>query len=103
VPAEGGYANEVVPVTASGWQEHLRTANRSGVRSVLLFTDGLTRLLLAHPRGAGWQPFAPFFDAFLPRLAAAPEDGVVRDFVASDEVDRSWDDDKCLVVVTRGD
>lgn len=98
-PAEGGYANEVFPLTEPGWQGHLRTASLPEARSVLLFTDGLTRLLLAKSR-QGWQPFPPFFEAFLPRLAEPGFDaGLVPAFLAGDAVDRSWDDDKGLVVV----
>jgi hypothetical protein len=99
-PAESRYANEVVPVTSDGWRDSFRAAPADGVRSALLFTDGLTRLLLSRSRD-GWSPFAPFFDSFLPRLADAPPAGAVEALVASDEVDRAWDDDKCLVVIAR--
>jgi hypothetical protein len=99
--AEGGYANEVSPLTQPGWQDHLRTAFLPEARAVLLFTDGLTRLLLAKSR-QGWQPFAPFFQAFLPQVAApAFEPRLVPDFLGGDAVDRSWDDDKGLVVLAR--
>jgi hypothetical protein len=98
-PAEGGYANEVFPLTSPGWQDQLRTAVLFEARSVLLFTDGLTRLLLAKSR-QGWQPFSPFFEAFLPRLAEpAFDDRLVATFLGGDAVDRSWDDDKGLVVL----
>lgn len=98
-PADGGYANEVVPLTAPDWQDHLRTAAFPEARAVLLFTDGLTRLLLARSR-TGWQPFSPFFQAFLPRLSRPTFDAaLVADFLAGDAVDRSWDDDKGLVVL----
>jgi hypothetical protein len=98
-PAEGGYANEVTPVTDPLWRDDLRLGQADGARSVLLFTDGLTRLLLARSR-AGWQPFSPFFQAFLPQLAAAGfDDSLVAAFLGGDAVDRSWDDDKGLVAV----
>jgi hypothetical protein len=98
-----GYANEVMPLTAD-WAQHIQVAERVGVGAeaptpVLVFTDGLTRLLLVRTR-AGWTPFAPFFDAFIPRLAEAG-DGVVQEFLDGDQVDRSWDDDKCLAVIHR--
>lgn len=98
-PAESGYANEVFPLTDPDWQDHLRLAQGDG-RVVLLFTDGLTRLLLAKSK-QGWQPFPPFFHAFLPRLAAPKFDGeLVAGFLQGDSVDSSWDDDKCLVAMS---
>lgn len=100
-PAESRYANEVVPVTSAAWRESLRVASVDGVRSVLVFTDGFTRLLLTRSRD-GWSPFAPFFDSFLPRLAGGPPAEAVDSLVGSDEVDRAWDDDKCLVVMAHG-
>jgi len=96
-PAESRYANEVVPVTADGWLEALRLDVRPA-DAAILFSDGLTRLLLSRSRD-GWAPYAPFFDAFLPRWAGGDVDSVAR-FVASPEVDAAWDDDKCLVVVS---
>jgi hypothetical protein len=125
-PALGGYANEVVPLTAEGWQEHVRFAEADGMDAVLLFTDGLTRLLLARARGdpepaessaavsggeraaapspaPAWAPFAPFFDAFLPRVRGAAFDPRLAErFLQDPAVDRSWDDDKCLVVIAHG-
>lgn len=113
-PAPGGYANEVVPITAGAWQDHLQVARHenpgAGARAraegagagapdpVLLFSDGLIRLLLARD-GATWTPFAPFFDRFLPALAADPDGTLVERFVHGDDVDRAWDDDKCLAVI----
>jgi hypothetical protein len=97
-PAEGGYANEVFPLTDPDWQAHLRLA-QGDAWAVLLFTDGLTRLLLAKSR-QGWQPFSPFFQAFLPRLAGPTfDDGLVAGFLEGESVDSSWDDDKGLVVL----
>lgn len=102
-PAPSEFANEVVPLTAADWRSHLRFAESDGASSVLLFTDGLTRLLLTRSRD-GWSPFAPFFDSFLPRLSAVEfDDGTVPRFLDGDGVDRSWDDDKCLVVIANGD
>lgn len=100
-PAPSGYANEVVPVTSALWRASLRVTSMDGVRAALVFTDGLTRLLLTRSRD-GWSPFSPFFDSFLPRLAAAPPAEAVEALVQGDEVDRAWDDDKCLVVLTHG-
>ena len=97
-PAMGGYANEVVPLTADDWEPHLRVARLEAAGPVLVFTDGLTRLLLARD-GDAWTPFAPFFSRFLPALAADIDGALVRRFVAGDDVDRSWDDDKCLAVI----
>jgi hypothetical protein len=97
-PPDGGYANEVVPLTSASWQQHLRQAEGEG-DAALVFSDGLTRLLLAKGK-AGWSPYAPFFDAFLPHLRAPSFDAhLVQGFLARPEVDRSWDDDKCLVVL----
>jgi hypothetical protein len=100
-PARSGYANEVVPVTSPGWRASLELATVDGVRSALVFSDGLTRLLLSRSRD-GWSPFSPFFDSFLPRLADAPPAQAVEALVGGDEVDRAWDDDKCLVVLAHG-
>ena len=97
-PPEGQYANEVVPLTSASWRQHLRQAEGEG-DAALVFSDGLTRLLLAKGK-AGWSPYAPFFDAFLPHLRAPSFDArLVQGFLARPEVDRSWDDDKCLVVL----
>ncbi|MEK6975819.1 MAG: PP2C family serine/threonine-protein phosphatase [Candidatus Thermoplasmatota archaeon] len=98
-PPQSGYANEVFPLTQPGWREHLQVAEQEFAGPVLLFTDGLTRLLLARSR-AGWTPFAPFFASFLPRLPRGG-DGFVQAFLDGDQVDQSWDDDKCLVVIHR--
>lgn len=100
-PREAEYANVVVPITHASWREDFRYAEREGVEAVLLFSDGLTRLLLARSRD-GWRPFDPFFEAFLPQLrAAAFDEAVVQKFLASDAVDRSWDDDKVLVALAQ--
>jgi hypothetical protein len=100
-PAASEYANLVVPVTADGWQESFRWAEADADEALLL-TDGLTRLLLTRSR-QGWSPFTPFFDSFLPHLRAGRMDpGLAERFLASDAVDRAWDDDKCLVVIALG-
>lgn len=97
-PRPTRYANEVVPLTAPDWQDALQVASLEADGPAFIFTDGLVRLLLAKSK-AGWAPFAPFFAAFVARIDEAD---VVRDFVHSDEVDASWDDDKCLAVVSHG-
>lgn len=97
-PAAAEYANLVVPVTADDWQDSFRWA-AADAEAALLFTDGLTRLLLTRSR-QGWAPFAPFFDSFLPQMRAGRLDpGLAERFLASAAVDRAWDDDKCLVVI----
>ncbi len=96
VPRPGRYANEVVPLVADGWLDELQVAEAAG-GPVAVFSDGLTRLLLARRDGA-WQPFAPFFDAFLPALRAG-DPGLVQRWLDGDDVDDSWDDDKSMVVV----
>ncbi|MBI2077732.1 MAG: protein phosphatase 2C domain-containing protein [Euryarchaeota archaeon] len=98
-PGDGEYANEVVPLTASEWKDHFRVGVESAATNVFVFTDGLTRLLLTRGRGS-WQPFAPFFESFLPRVDPRRFDPfVVQRFLDTDSVDRAWDDDKCLVVI----
>lgn len=98
-PANGEYANEVVPLTHSAWADHFRSVESDGAEAVLLFTDGLTRLLLQRKRGQ-WSPFQPFFDAFLPKVRDGSGNGdLVKEFLATSRVDESWDDDKCLVVI----
>jgi hypothetical protein len=100
-PEPGGYANEVVPLTASLWRLHFHYAEHPDARWMLGFTDGLTRLLLARADGA-WRPYRPFWDAFVPKLTSQPfEDGLAQRFLSGDHVDASWDDDKCLVAVVR--
>jgi protein phosphatase 2C-like protein len=102
-PAESEYANEVVPLTHRDWRSHFRYAEQEAAQCLLVFTDGLTRLLLARTRGQ-WEPFQPFFDAFLPKVRGpAFDEGLVPRFLEADYVDTSWDDDKCLVVVGRDD
>ena len=101
-PADSEYANEVLPLTDPRWRDHFRMASASDARRVILFTDGLNRLLL-HRQGRAWAPFRPFFEAFLPRLEPARFDALlVRRFLDSDAVDAAWDDDKCLVVIGPG-
>jgi hypothetical protein len=100
-PEEAEYANEVVPVTHTKWRSHLRVAQAEEAACALAFTDGLTRLLLARSEDR-WAPFAPFFDAFLPKVWASDfDEGLVDRFLAADNVDSSWDDDKCMVVIGR--
>ena len=98
-PAESEYANVVVPLSADDWADSFRTAEVGGASTVLAFTDGLTRLLLQRA-GKQWAPFSPFFDSFLPTLGRDVGGAVAR-LLASDDVDRAWDDDKALVVVHR--
>ncbi|HLE47635.1 MAG TPA: protein phosphatase 2C domain-containing protein, partial [Candidatus Thermoplasmatota archaeon] len=101
-PPDAEYANEVVPVTAPSWRDHFRVGIEVAPRNVFLLTDGLTRLLMTRQAGV-WKPFGPFFDRFLPRMAAKPFDPtLVRRFLDSDAVDHAWDDDKCLVVIGVG-
>lgn len=98
-PEESEYANEVVPLTHPDWRAHLRTAEAGPTEALLLFTDGLTRLLLARKQGR-WEPYGPFFDAFLPKVLATDfERDLVPQFLETPAVDESWDDDKCLVVI----
>lgn len=97
-PRPTRYANEVVPITAPTWRDALQIAHADAEGPAFVFTDGLVRLLLAKTR-AGWGAYEPFFAAFVPRIG---DPDVVRDFVHSDAVDASWDDDKCLAVVWHG-
>lgn len=99
-PPTAGYANEVHPLTAPGWEHALQVAEADASGPLLLFSDGLTRLLLARDR-TGWTPFAPFFDSFLPRMRSSFDERLAQRFLDGDKVDRSWDDDKCLVVIAR--
>lgn len=97
-PPEAQYANEVVPLTARDWRDHTRFAQAEG-DAVFLFTDGLTRLLLTR-KGRAWTPYGPFFDSFVPHLRGATfQSDLVEHFLQSPDVDRSWDDDKCMVVM----
>lgn len=98
-PQPSEYANEVIPLTEPTWADHFRYAELDAPRSVLVFTDGLTRLILERNR-THWLPFRPFFDAFLPSLhSEAFDDALVSKFLDGPRVDASWDDDKCLVAV----
>jgi hypothetical protein len=98
-PEDSEYANHVVPITSPDWQDHLRVATAADASRVLLFTDGLTRLLLTRA-SRRWEPYRPFFDAFLPTLRAPGFDAqVVPRFLESERIDGAWDDDKCLVVM----
>lgn len=100
-PEDMQYANEVVPLTEAAWPEHFRYAELDAPQSVLVFTDGLTRLILERRKG-GWEPFRPFFDAFLPTINGEGfDEELVSRFLEGERVDASWDDDKCLVVVGR--
>lgn len=102
-PQDGEYANEVTPLTLSTWRSHFRFAERQGAACLLVFTDGLTRLLLSRKRGQ-WEPYQPFYDAFLPKLRGdAFDTTLVQGFLETDAVDRPWNDDKCLVVMARDD
>lgn len=101
-PKPAGYANEVMPLTGADWEDDLRFATADGIHSVANFTDGLTRLLLARKRG-DWLPYEPFFETFLPQVRAPAPDfkaDLVDGFLADERVDRAWDDDKCLVVLS---
>lgn len=98
-PEESEYANLVTPITAPDWQDHLRTATAPRPQAILLFTDGLTRLLLQRRQGA-WSPYGPFFQAFLPQLRASPwPTHIAARLLDQPETDAAWDDDKCLVVI----
>lgn len=98
-PEAAEYANEVVPITSPQWRAHFRYAEDASAPWALVFTDGLTRLLLSRSRGT-WQPFQPFFDAFLPQVRNGEfGESLVPDFLATDALDNSWDDDKTMVVI----
>lgn len=94
-PPPGQYANEVMPITHEGWQGHVQLASAQADGPVLVFSDGLVRLLLKKEKD-GWRPFDPFFAAFLPHVGRP---GLVQRFLDGDDVDSSWDDDKCLAVI----
>lgn len=98
-PVKGGYANEVVPLTAPWWRDHVQAAETRTTGPVVIVSDGLLRLILRKDK-ASWQPYGPFFAGFLPAVQApAADPGLVQRFLDDDAVDKGWDDDKCLVVI----
>lgn len=98
-PEDSEYANQVVPITDPNWRDHLRIATTTDASQVYLFTDGLTRLLLAR-QARTWTPYEPFFQAFQPKLKPKTfTEELVPRFLDTDAVDAAWDDDKCLVVM----
>jgi hypothetical protein len=96
-PEDSEYLNEVTPLTANDWTEHVRTERLDDVRGLAVFTDGLERAAIT----AGGEPHPGFFDPLFSFVAATDE------AVATEEIERLLgsatlgehsDDDKTLVI-----
>lgn len=97
-PEHTEYLNEVTPLTADDWEDHVRTAGPlPDTRGLAVFTDGLERAAIT----AGGEPHPGFFDPVFSFIA------VTEEAVATEEIERMLgsptlgehsDDDKTLVI-----
>ncbi|KJU82512.1 Protein phosphatase 2C-like domain protein [Candidatus Magnetobacterium bavaricum] len=100
-PEESEYANEVVPLTSSKWNEHTRTGNIDNASFIALFTDGCQRAALKKS-SSGYEPFDGFFDSVfsyageIEDCKSAEEE--IKALLSSRKVNEHSDDDKTLVI-----
>jgi hypothetical protein len=104
-PQSGEYANSTNFLTADDFQNRLDfLTTTSRCSDLALFTDGLERLAL---RFDIQTPHGPFFDPLFRALRTAGNlDGLnegLRQFLASDSVQKRSDDDKTLILASRHD
>ncbi len=96
-PAPSEYANEVVPLTAAAWDEHVRVSPCvAGIDAVLALTDGCQHAALT-ARGEPSAAFAgPIVDHVRGAGEAARSD--LEALLSGDKLAEHSDDDKTLVV-----
>jgi hypothetical protein len=105
-PGESEYADEVVPMTASDWQNSIRISPIfSNIKDVMALTDGCQRAALKKTRD-GYEPFEPFciplFEYFASSSDAQGNDQLMR-LLSSKKLSDNSDDDKTMVVITKND
>ena len=103
-PQSGEYANTTNFLTGPGFQDHIEFVSAQGdFTDVALFTDGMERLALDF---TSRTPHLPFFEPLFKALRTADDsqqlEQGLRDFLQSDPVTSRSDDDKSLVLATRG-
>jgi hypothetical protein len=101
-PEESEFTNEVVPITSSNWDEHLRIVSSTlSIKSIAVFTDGCQRAAFRRA-GEALQPFDRFFNPIFDyaRSLTDPEGGTkeIVELLGSAKVCENSDDDKTLVV-----
>ena len=106
-PEQGEYANETYFATMAGAPEHLRFRLDNGaVREVVLFSDGLQRMVLRYDVR---EPFEPFFHRMLQTVRRITDvSGDLHElsrglaaYLGSPVVSERTDDDVSLVLATR--
>ena len=103
-PQSGEYANTTNFLTGPGFQDHIEFVSAQGdFTDVALLTDGMERLALDF---TSRTPHLPFFEPLFAALRTADDSAKLeqglRDFLQSDPVTSRSDDDKSLVLATRG-
>jgi hypothetical protein len=101
-PGDSEYANEVVPLTSMDWSGAVRTSDvLTGVRGVLVFTDGCQRAALRKNRD-GYSVFEGFCGPLLSYAAgmADPAAGTrdLEGLLLSAKLSEHSEDDKTLVL-----
>jgi len=101
-PGESEFTNEVVPITSSNWDEHLRiVSNTSPINSIAVFTDGCQRAAF-RKAGDVLKPFGRFFNPIFgyARGLTDVDEGAreIVELLKSGKVCENSDDDKTLVV-----
>lgn len=100
-PGDSEYANEVTPLTSDNWGKSLRISEKiSDVTALAVFSDGCQRASLI--KVPTWTPYEGFFNGFFHYACAVTcinkaEEGL-RNFLASEKMSESSEDDKTLVI-----
>lgn len=98
------YANEVAPLTADNWEEHLRAPGRIGdAIGFAMFTDGCQRAALSKREGR-YTPFPGFLNPLLQytreQKSSEADSEILARLLQSEKLASHSDDDKTLVLAT---
>jgi hypothetical protein len=101
-PGESEFANEVVPLTSTTWEQEFRTAKANGgVQGIAVFTDGCQRAAFKKSE-SGLIPFEGFFRPVFSfaRDVGDAETGLqeIKALLTSNKICNNSDDDKTLVI-----
>jgi Protein phosphatase 2C len=103
-PQESEYANEVVPLTSTRWEDSFRViAPVVGVRSAAVFTDGCQRAALRKSPDRV-EPFDRFFEPIFSYALEVDDpqeaNAEIRALLCSKKLCDNSEDDKTLVIAT---
>ena len=100
-PDKGEFANETTPVTASDALQEMQVCLKLiPYKFICATTDGIENISLVKPEN--WKPFAKFFrpleQHMLSRLSLKQKKKQLKDFLHSEKISQSTDDDTTLLL-----